>query len=263
MKRLWYVLLLLLAIGGAAFLFLVSRPAPAPAADAQTLRVANGLLESGQAADATLMYEQLVSQGIRSADVYYNLGNAYFSQGNLGQAILNYRRAQALAPRDEDVRANLSLARAQANQTLDASPATPMFRVTRLLESWLTLSETAAGALGLLAAFALLFIIARRLEPGFPRRLSRLALILVAVLMVAGVAAFGSRMIVQAAQPAGVVIVGDAPLKVSPDADSAPASLPGGTEVRVVAEQDDWVQVVFSSGQRQGWLPKTSVAVVS
>ena len=40
------------------------------------------------------LYEQVVAQGIHegreSADIYYNLGNAYFRNGEMAKAILNY-----------------------------------------------------------------------------------------------------------------------------------------------------------------------------
>jgi tetratricopeptide (TPR) repeat protein len=55
----------------------------------------------------------LIAQGF-SAPVLFNLANAYYQDGKLGLAILNYQRAQLLAPRDADIAFNLHLARAKA-----------------------------------------------------------------------------------------------------------------------------------------------------
>src|SRR6266540_3346257 len=41
-------------------------------------------------------YETLVRSGQWSANAFYNLGNAYFREGDFGRAILNYERALAL-----------------------------------------------------------------------------------------------------------------------------------------------------------------------
>lgn len=51
-------------------------------------------------------YEALLKQGV-SADLYYNLGNAYYRTDNMTKAILNYERALLLSPGDADIRFNL------------------------------------------------------------------------------------------------------------------------------------------------------------
>ena len=106
MKRLT-LLIFVITLAGLGALVYLNRPAPRDDADAQTLRVANQLYTNRQYGDAVQIYEQLVDSGVRNADVYYNLGNAYFKNGELGQAIANYRRAEMLTPRDPLVRANL------------------------------------------------------------------------------------------------------------------------------------------------------------
>jgi len=55
-------------------------------------------------------YEQLINQGNISANIYYNLANAYYRNNNIGKAILNYKRAKKLDPSDYDINFNLQLA---------------------------------------------------------------------------------------------------------------------------------------------------------
>jgi tetratricopeptide (TPR) repeat protein len=71
---------------------------------------------------AVAAYEAAVRQGVGSAALFFNLGNAYFKLGDLGRAILNYERAQWLAPRDADVWANLDFARARAGVSACTAP---------------------------------------------------------------------------------------------------------------------------------------------
>ncbi len=72
-------------------------------------------------------YEELLKAGV-SAELYYNLGNAYYRTDNITRAILNYERAYELSPGDEDIRFNLQLAR---SKTIDKiTPASEMFFVT-------------------------------------------------------------------------------------------------------------------------------------
>ena len=60
---------------------------------------------------AARSYEEALKAG-HDPRVHYNLGNALFRAGKVGEAIANYRRALYLAPRDRDIENNLAFARA-------------------------------------------------------------------------------------------------------------------------------------------------------
>lgn len=63
---------------------------------------------------AILNFEKIINQGqIENARLYYNLANSYFLQGQLGKAILNYRRAEKIDNSDEDIQKNLAFARSK------------------------------------------------------------------------------------------------------------------------------------------------------
>lgn len=72
---------------------------------------ANQAYRDGDYQTAVRSYEQLVAGGFSSGELLYNLGCAYLKSGELGAALLNYRRAEKLLPRDEDLRSNLAYAR--------------------------------------------------------------------------------------------------------------------------------------------------------
>lgn len=61
--------------------------------------------------EAASHYETILAGGFKNGQIYYNLGNTYYRQGELGKAILNYRRAGQLMPRNADLNANLRLAK--------------------------------------------------------------------------------------------------------------------------------------------------------
>ncbi len=75
---------------------------------------ANKLYEQGKFGEAAALYERILHGDQTSAALHFNLGNALFKSGQMGRAILNYRRAEQLAPRDPDIRANLQFARRTA-----------------------------------------------------------------------------------------------------------------------------------------------------
>src|SRR5437773_6191695 len=59
-------------------------------------------------------YETLVRSGQWSANLFYDLGNAYFRTDDFGHAILNYERALALERHHPEATANLQIARDEA-----------------------------------------------------------------------------------------------------------------------------------------------------
>ncbi|HEX6791803.1 MAG TPA: tetratricopeptide repeat protein [Candidatus Krumholzibacteria bacterium] len=71
----------------------------------------NSAYEAGAYADAIDRYTETVRAGVVNADLYYNLGNAYFKTGDLGRSVLWYERALRIEPRSDDTRANLAMVR--------------------------------------------------------------------------------------------------------------------------------------------------------
>jgi len=71
---------------------------------------ANQAYEKEDYAKSIELYEQAASN-TKNGLLYYNLGNAYFKSGQIGKALLNYNRARFIAPRDQDINANIQFIR--------------------------------------------------------------------------------------------------------------------------------------------------------
>lgn len=72
------------------------------------------------------LYEGLLKTHGESAEIYYNLGNAYYKENKIAPAILNYERALLLDPGDGDIRFNLQLARQKSVDKIE--PVGDFFR---------------------------------------------------------------------------------------------------------------------------------------
>ncbi|MCI0540655.1 MAG: tetratricopeptide repeat protein, partial [Verrucomicrobiales bacterium] len=213
---------------------------------------ANRLYEQGKFTEAASAYGNLVKAGQSSAALYFNLGNALLKSGELGPAILHYRLAQRLAPRDPDIKANLSFARAAAKSGITGPP--------RWL-AWaraLTLNElTGAAAIALWATFTLLTV--RQVWPDKARAWSRLTvscgtLTLFLALWLSGIwyQEVGSR-------PA-VVVNKEAVVRLGPFEESQSAFvLHDGAEVKINDIKMDWLQIKDAAGRR-GWVRHDQIA---
>lgn len=83
---------------------------------------ANAFYTTEEYQKAASAYEQILHSGQESAKLYFNLGNAYYKDGNITRAILNYERAKLLAPNDPDVDFNLQMANQFVVTAIDALP---------------------------------------------------------------------------------------------------------------------------------------------
>ena len=119
----------------------------------------------GEYQQAIKDYEALLKQGA-SADLYYNLGNAYYRTENITRAVLNYERALLLSPGDRDIRFNLQIAQAK---TIDRIvPETEMFFFTwykslvnlMSVDGW---ARTALASLALVIILLLVYLFSDRL----------------------------------------------------------------------------------------------------
>ena len=126
--------------------------------NAATKAEADSAYVRGQYQQAIAQYEALLKQGA-SADLYYNLGNAYYRTENIPEAVLNYERALLLSPGDRDIRFNLQIAR---SKTFDKIvPESEMFFVTwyRSLVSMMSVDAWARTALVALALTIILLLV--------------------------------------------------------------------------------------------------------
>ena len=91
--------------------------------------------------DAAQIYESILALGYEEADIYYNLGNAYYRLHSIGLAIWAYHNANELAPRDLDIKHNLSIANARIIDRIDMPDSMILIKLYRDIKSYYTFFE--------------------------------------------------------------------------------------------------------------------------
>ena len=82
---------------------------------------------------AAELLEAEANSGLRNGPLFYNLGNIYFRLGDIGRAILNYRKAECYMPGDANLMRNLSIARRMRKDKVEIQEST---RVMKTLFFW-------------------------------------------------------------------------------------------------------------------------------
>jgi tetratricopeptide (TPR) repeat protein len=202
-------------------------------------------------------FEALSEAGIHNARLEYNLGNVCFRLGDLGHAVLHYRRAAALDPADETLTANLRYARDRVEPRI--APSGERRLAQQLLfwhygtsprqRFWALVALSAAGWL-------LMFVWLR-----VPRRGVLIAgLVAAAAALAAGTSLLG-QFHDEARYPPAVLVSGETPLRLGRGEGSDLAlkqPLGAGVELRILQQRGDWVEVRLPNDQT-GWLPATAL----
>jgi tetratricopeptide (TPR) repeat protein len=238
--------------------------AQSPVSPEEAMAVGNQNYEAGQYREAIDVYETILSAGLNDSAVYYNLGNAYFKQGELGPAILNYRRAQLLSPRDGDIAANLAVARSQTLDQLEFGDEGLITDIVQIAEEWLTLNEALilATILWLLICFfAIVAILSRRRL----RTVSTWAMVILGVFLIVGLVSAANRYYVGQTSPAAVVVAREIDVTSGPgtgDQYLVEFNLHSGAEVRLLESRPGWRRISLPGDEFQGWVPEESLSEV-
>lgn len=239
----------------AGFFLLILLPLPRAVSAEVNVKFeeANRLYEQGKYDEAASTYESIVKSRGGSAALYFNLGNTYFKNGQLGRALFHYRMAERMAPRDPDIEANLRLTRERVAGASTASSST----WDRFL-GYFTLNELSAFCAVLFWIWAGLYILIRW-RPSLERKLRGLGLatgsILAASVILVCLSFIASRSTI------AIVLKPDTTVHLGPLVESQPAFTSGdGVELDLMARREDWVQVRDHSN-RSGWIAATNVLI--
>jgi tetratricopeptide (TPR) repeat protein len=242
----------LCTIVGALLALLFAGPARADRVDEAWKRGMDAYFQGDYSA-AIAAYEQLDRHGVVSSDLYYNLGVAYFRQGQLGRAIWAFERAAALDPEADDARFNLvqarRLAERRAIDKIEGAERDPAWiRVVTVLT---TSTQTWLFLILYLGCFALLFLWRR--APGDLRAAFGAG---AAILAVAAVLA-GALLVGRAALdriPFGVILPDQVAVKEGADPNYRTSfDVHAGLRVRLLEREQDWVRIQLANGL-EGWV---------
>jgi tetratricopeptide (TPR) repeat protein len=199
-------------------------------------------------------FEKVLSDGFQNGIVYYNLGNAYYRAGDYGQAILNYRKAKSLRPRDVYLDANLQQALAAAPGRL-TQPTAPWWTHVLFWNQWFSFPIKVKLTAGCLMTAAVVWVIS------IVRRHSRLHGVTGALLCL-GLALAIDLMLSNPQSVTRAVIIAETVARKGTADDYEPAfsqPLRDGAEFTILSETSDWTLGQFE-GIGNGWIRNQFIA---
>lgn len=220
----------------------------------ESFQKAQTAYDNGRYAEAVLLYDGLLNEGVDNPEVHYNLANACFKDSDLPKAILHYRRAWYDLPRDPDIKANLHFA-LNASGAIEHNPNF-LERIFSALsyQEWVLVATTGYLLLSLLLLLLLVLKSSRRL-------LFKLCLIPGSMILLATFGWIQWRQL--QATPEWVVMKTEATVLFGPvEGSKAHFKLPIGALVRQCSiSPKGWVEVEYD--EKQGWLNTEYITPVS
>ena len=96
--------------------------------------------QSGDFDKAIVAYESRLSDDFQNASVLFNLGNSFYKSKQLGRSVAAFLKANQLAPRDPDIKANLDFAMKAAKDDL-LIPSSPSFISAITMATYISVQE--------------------------------------------------------------------------------------------------------------------------
>jgi tetratricopeptide (TPR) repeat protein len=221
--------------------------------------IANEEYKAGNYENAARLYEGMFTTfSVMNADIYYNLGNAYFKLNRYGKAIASYKRALQISPREQDVMANLLLARSVTRDKVDSPKSTELLHELFFFHYGVNRAESELMFL-IAYCFAVLFGVITLFRKSGGARWASLAALAVATVFGLSALAHAYREM----RPSEAVVIASEATAHSGPGESYLISfhLHDGAELEVRKRMDEWRQIELSDGRR-GWINESEIEII-
>lgn len=224
----------------------------------ELMQQGNKFYQDSQYEAAITAYRKILSQGFESSTLYHNLGNAYFKNGQIGNAILFYEKGLRLSPGDEDLAYNLRIAN---SRTVDKITEVPKLFIVQWWDILVTSFSFSSWAVIVIIVYLIflggiaIYLLSRKFNLqrlGFITSSSTLAVLIISVVILI------ARYEHDSTADYGVLTEQIYSAKVSPDIKSNDAFvIHEGIKFSVEDRVNDWVKIKLADG-KIGWIENRS-----
>jgi tetratricopeptide (TPR) repeat protein len=210
---------------------------------------------------AALRFERIIRAGkVQNGKLYYNIGNAYFRMGDLGRAILHYRRAEQYRPHDPNLLQNLKYARSRRLDRIEEQQKTMVLKTLLFwhydLSAWTRSVIFAVGSFLFWVGLSVRIFSRKTIPKWLLACLGLIALLFLASLVFDGF--FADR------QREGVILAQNVLARKGDGETYQPSfkdPLHAGTEFRVLEDRNTWYHIKLRDGRRC-WIPQSAAEII-
>ena len=220
---------------------------------------ANNVYNQGLYDSSINLYNQVLNQNVESAELYYNMGNAWFKKGEIPHAILFYEKAKKLKPNDDDIEYNLGVAN---SMIVDKIESVPKLFFQEWWNYFYNLFGANLWAVILLILWALFVLFVGVFLLSGSRRSKKLGFFLGIFFLLITIASYGlasQKYHHSISHNEAIIFTPTLTVKSSPTITAVDLFvIHEGTKVKVLDKVDGWVKIKISNGS-VGWVTEKSL----
>ena len=216
-----------------------------------TFNNANTFYKEGNFKDALEKYKAIESKGFSSSELFFNMGNAYYRLGDLGNAIYYYQKANFLKPFDRQILKNIEIVKGKRKDKIQNESFS--FKIF----SYYFLKQLVI----ILALLFLIFAVIFSINLFFSRKILKIISILLfsVIILFSGAALFIHNNI---SHGYGVIVEDNISVYSGPgDTYVVQFVLNSGILFKKIEEDGDWFGIVFENGM-SGWIKNEKAKLI-
>lgn len=218
---------------------------------------ANEAYAAGDYKNALTGYNQLVADEMRSADLYYNLGNTYYRLNEWGEAVWAYERALEIDPSHENTRYNLDFVNQQtkAELNVESGGISTWFKANLY---GISVNFWAYFTLIMAFAFAVVCYFFFTTKKQKIKNISLSLSLLTFFLLIGGFILSYLNTAHLTNQSNGIIIISSANILAEPSETSTTNfSLKEGAKVQILRTNSEWIEIDFKG--HSGWVLREEI----
>lgn len=219
----------------------------------------NAYYAKEQYEEAIKSYESVVSSGVQSAELYFNLGNSYYKLHKVAPAIFNYEKALLLSPNDSEIKTNLEFARKMTIDDIKVVPKVGFHKLISEFTSKYYYDTWAWIAVSFAFLFLAFFVGYYFSERTVLKRIFFIGMFLWLIgIVLSSASGFYEKSRNENERPA-IVFAENTPLKSEPKSGSSDTTtLHEGTKVYIIESIANWKKVELTD-ETTGWIEEGAI----
>ena len=223
---------------------------------------ANQQYDEGIYHKAIQNYILIIDDNVESAQLYYNLGNAYFKINDLASAILYYEKAKKINPNDDDINYNLGVANSRIVDKIESVPQIIFKRWWNQFYNTFSANSWARVAIGLFIFtlfFAAIYLLART------RFVKKIFFVLGLIFLLLSIASYFvsyQKYYYTNTHKEAILFAPTITVKSSPNRNSVDLFvIHEGAKVYILDHVGEWIEIRIANGS-VGWLPVSEIKYI-
>jgi tetratricopeptide (TPR) repeat protein len=206
-------------------------------------------------------YSKLIASGYESADILYNLGNAYFKTGQFAPAILNYEKAKKLSD-DEELNHNLAVANTRIKDRIEKVPKLFILEWWEQIKYLFSLSFYQYFILFIFSIMILTLTAFFWFKDYLLKKRTFFGLVACGIIFVLFTSAFVARILEEKNEKSAIVFNQAIKVKSSPDENGTDIfEIHYGLKFQIIDELNYWYKILLVDG-KSGWIKKEGFELI-